>query len=68
VTRRTGRPARADRSAVRSELVAVRLTPGERDALERRAELELTSVGELLRRAALQPPSDPGKADGEPDV
>lgn len=53
MTRRPGRPARADRSAVRSELVAVRLTPGERDALERRAERELTSVGELLRRAAL---------------
>lgn len=68
MTRRPGRPAHADRSAVRSEIIAVRLTPGERDDLERRAELELTSVGELLRRAALQPPSDPGKADGKPDV
>ena len=68
MTRRPGRPTRADRSAVRSEIVAVRLTPGERDELERRAELELTSVGELLRRAALQPPSDPGETDGKPDV
>lgn len=68
MTRRPGRPSFADRTAVRSEIVAVRLTPSERDELERRAELQLTSVGELLRRAALQPPSDPGKADGEPDV
>ena len=68
MTRRPGRPPLADRSAVRTEIVAVRLTPAERDELERRAELELTSVGELLRRAALQSPSDPGQTNGKPHV
>lgn len=53
MTRRPGRPAHADRSLVRSEIVAVRLTPAERDELERRAAAALTSVAELLRRAAL---------------
>ena len=50
---RTGRPPLADRAAVRCHLIGVRLTTAERDELERRAEAELTSVSELLRRCAL---------------
>lgn len=65
MTRRPGRPLLADRTAVRSEIVAVRLTPSERAELERRAEVQLTSVGELLRRAALGADAPaPGSTDG----